>query len=84
MRVPKSVTLRKLNFGVMLACEHPRRRPGGRDRANRLSNLQAGALDMIERVAPSDVLAIQRDSRLALHVYNSLGSDTEQTLPSPG
>jgi peptide/nickel transport system substrate-binding protein len=43
------------------------------DSTVRLTNLQAGALDMIERVAPSDVPAIQRNNRMALHVYTSLG-----------
>jgi peptide/nickel transport system substrate-binding protein len=43
------------------------------DSTVRLTNLQAGALDMIERVAPTDVPAIQRNNRLALHVYTSLG-----------
>src|SRR5215475_11072085 len=43
------------------------------DSTVRLTNLQAGALDMIERVAPTDIPAIQRNNRLALHVYTSLG-----------
>jgi peptide/nickel transport system substrate-binding protein len=43
------------------------------DSTVRLTNLQAGALEMIERVQPPDIAAIQRNNRLQLHVYDELG-----------
>ena len=43
------------------------------DATVRLANLRAGQLDMIERVAPSDVGGIKKDSKLALSRITELG-----------
>ena len=43
------------------------------DPSVRLANLQAGALDMAERMAPTDVDAIRKDSKLKLVTYDGLG-----------
>lgn len=40
--------------------------------AVRLANLQAGALDLVEQILPSDVPAVQRDPKLKLAVDDSL------------
>ena len=38
----------------------------------RLANLQAGALDLVEQILPTDVPAVQRDPKLKLAIQNSL------------
>ncbi|HZH26060.1 MAG TPA: ABC transporter substrate-binding protein [Azospirillaceae bacterium] len=43
------------------------------DTTVRLSNLQAGSLDLIERMAPSDLAAAKRDRRLKVEQITSLG-----------
>ena len=43
------------------------------DSTVRLANLQAGSLELIERLQPSDVPAVQRNARLALVAGGSLG-----------
>jgi peptide/nickel transport system substrate-binding protein len=43
------------------------------DSSVRLANLQAGALDMVERIAPTDVAAIRADPKLKLSVHDALG-----------
>lgn len=40
--------------------------------AVRLANLQAGALDLVEYVLPTDVAAVQKDPKLAISVSDSL------------
>ncbi len=40
--------------------------------AVRLANLQAGALDLVEQILPTDVPAVQRDARLKLAIDDSL------------
>jgi peptide/nickel transport system substrate-binding protein len=40
--------------------------------AVRLANLQAGALDLVEYILPTDVQAVQRDPKLAIAVTDSL------------
>ncbi|MEJ0018582.1 MAG: ABC transporter substrate-binding protein [Acetobacteraceae bacterium] len=40
--------------------------------AVRLANLQAGALDMVEYILPTDVPAVQKDPRLAMAIGDSL------------
>lgn len=41
--------------------------------AVRLANLQAGALDLVEYILPTDVAAVQRDARLAVSITDALG-----------
>jgi peptide/nickel transport system substrate-binding protein len=43
------------------------------DQSVRLANLQAGGLDIVERVAPTDIAAVRADSRLKLVESPSLG-----------
>jgi peptide/nickel transport system substrate-binding protein len=43
------------------------------DTTVRLANLQSGSLELIERVSPSDLPAIRRDTRLRLHSVPSIG-----------
>jgi peptide/nickel transport system substrate-binding protein len=43
------------------------------DSSVRLANLQAGALDMAERIQPNDVDAIRKDAKLKLAIYDGLG-----------
>ena len=43
------------------------------DSTVRLANLQAGALEIIERVQPSDIAAIRRDSRLRVESIAGVG-----------
>lgn len=40
--------------------------------AVRLANLQAGALDLVEYILPTDVAAVQKDPKLAISVSDSL------------
>jgi peptide/nickel transport system substrate-binding protein len=40
--------------------------------AVRLANLQAGALDLVEQILPTDVAAVQRDPKLKLAIQDSL------------
>ena len=40
--------------------------------AVRLANLQAGALDLVEQILPTDVAAVQHDPRLKLAIQDSL------------
>ncbi|HEX5326287.1 MAG TPA: ABC transporter substrate-binding protein [Acetobacteraceae bacterium] len=40
--------------------------------AVRLANLQAGALDLVEQILPTDVPAVQHDPKLKLAIQNSL------------
>jgi peptide/nickel transport system substrate-binding protein len=39
----------------------------------RLANLQAGALDLVEFIVPTDVPAVQKDANLKLAIYDALG-----------
>ena len=43
------------------------------DPSVRLANLQAGALDMAERLAPTDVDRVKKDAKLKLAIYDGLG-----------
>ncbi len=43
------------------------------DPSVRLANLQAGALDLAERIQPTDVDAIKKDPKLKLAVFDGLG-----------
>ncbi len=43
------------------------------DPSVRLANLQAGALDMAERIGPTDVDAVKKNAKLKLAVYDGLG-----------
>ncbi len=43
------------------------------DPSVRLANLQAGALDMAERIAPTDVETVKKNAKLKLAVYDGLG-----------
>ncbi|MBV9734327.1 MAG: ABC transporter substrate-binding protein [Acidisphaera sp.] len=43
------------------------------DTSVRLANLQAGSVDLVEQIVPSDVAAVKRDSRLKLAISNALG-----------
>lgn len=43
------------------------------DASVRLANLQSGALDLAERVAPTDVEAVRKNASLKLAVYDGLG-----------
>lgn len=43
------------------------------DSTVRLANLQAGSLELIERVSPNDVPAVQRNARLRLSMSDELG-----------
>ncbi len=43
------------------------------DNSVRLTNLQAGAIDLGERIAATDVAEARADKRLATHVYPALG-----------
>lgn len=39
----------------------------------RLTNLQAGAIDVVEYIVPTDVAAVEHDPRLKIDISNSLG-----------
>jgi peptide/nickel transport system substrate-binding protein len=41
--------------------------------AIRLANLQAGALDIVEYILPTDVAAVEKDPNLKINISNSLG-----------
>jgi peptide/nickel transport system substrate-binding protein len=41
--------------------------------AVRLANLQAGSIDMVQAVVPTDVAAVQKDPKLKLAVFDGLG-----------
>jgi len=43
------------------------------DSTVRLANLQAGSLELIERVSPNDVAAVQRNTRLRISMSDELG-----------
>ena len=43
------------------------------DNSVRLANLQAGALDLAERLQPTDVPAVKKDGKLKLVVFDGLG-----------
>ncbi|MCW3474007.1 ABC transporter substrate-binding protein [Limobrevibacterium gyesilva] len=43
------------------------------DSSVRLANLQAGALDMAERIAPNDVETVRKDPKLKITMYDGLG-----------
>jgi peptide/nickel transport system substrate-binding protein len=43
------------------------------DTAVRLANLQAGSVDLVEQIVPTDVDAVKKDPRLRLVVSNALG-----------
>ncbi len=43
------------------------------DTSVKLANLQAGAVDIAERIAPSDVAEARKDPKLTIDVYPSLG-----------
>jgi peptide/nickel transport system substrate-binding protein len=43
------------------------------DSTVRLANLQSGALELVETIAPTDVPAVQRNARLKVHIGDELG-----------
>ncbi len=43
------------------------------DSSVKLANLQAGSVDLAERMAPTDVEAVKKDAKLKLAIYDGLG-----------